>query len=169
MYRLNSLAALMVDQLKELYSAETQLMRALPELAEAATDEDLKSGFLDHLDETKRRVDRIERVMDLLGTEPTGRICKAMEGLLAEGREIIGEDADPAVKDAALIAAAQRVDHYEIAGYSSVRAYAETLAHVEVAEILQQTLAEVEDSDFHFAELAASITERAESGVGEPI
>src|SRR3954462_9888202 len=135
--KLEDLQDLFVDQLKDLYSAENQLAKALPKMAKAATNEELKDAFQTHLEETKGHAERLQEVFEKLGASPRGKKCKAMEGLIEEGKEAMEEDAEPEVMDAALIAAAQRVEHYEIAGYGTVRAYAELLSDQESARILQ--------------------------------
>ena len=131
---LRTLPELYVQQLRDLYDAERQLTEALPKMAGAAAHDDLAQAFRDHLDQTRQHAERLERVFDNLGERPSGHTCKAMRGLVKEGDEMIdekyhffSEDADPAVLDAGLIAAAQRVEHYEIAGYGTVCTYAEML------------------------------------------
>ncbi len=168
MAKLKNLSDLLINELQDLYSAETQLVKALPKMARAASNEDLQSGFREHLEQTKEHVARIERVMEILGGSPEGKTCKAMQGLIAEGEEVIEEDADPAVRDAALIVAAQKVEHYEIAGYGSVRTIAELLAHDEVTEILQQTLDEEGETDKRLTELAETVNEDAGVGDSDP-
>ncbi len=140
--KVTTLHELYIDQLRDLYSAETQLTKALPEMAEAANEPALRQGFETHLEETNGHVRRLEQILGELGEKPTGKTCKAMEGLIKEGKETINEDATPEVKDAALIAAAQRVEHYEIAGYGTVRTYADLMGHTEAAALLQATLDE---------------------------
>src|SRR5205823_3118770 len=152
-------------QLRDLYNAENQLVKALPKMAKAATDDQLKSAFEDHLDQTRTHVERLEQIFDKLGTKASGKKCKAMEGLIAEGKEAMDEDATPEVMDASLIAAAQRVEHYEIAGYGTVRAYAELLGENEAANLLQQTLDEEKEADQTLNEIAEQIN--VEAGHGE--
>lgn len=139
MAKLDTLQDLLIHNIKDLYSAETQLVKALPKMAKAATDPDLKAGFLTHLEETKVHVSRLEEVADLLGATPRGLSCKAMKGLVEEGEEAIGEEGDPSIKDLGLIAAAQKVEHYEISGYGTARAIAEAIGNKEVAKILKTT------------------------------
>lgn len=139
MAKLNTLQDLLIHNIKDLYSAENQLVKALPKMAKAATNPELKAGFLSHLDETKVHVSRLERAAELLGASPRGVSCKAMKGLVEEGAEAIEEEAEPAIKDLALIAAAQKVEHYEISGYGSARALAEAIGNDEVAKILKTT------------------------------
>jgi ferritin-like metal-binding protein YciE len=140
--QLNSLKDLYIEQLRDLYSAETQLVDALPKMAQAATSPDLKKAFQGHLDETKSQKQRLERIFSALGTSPQGETCKAMEGLIKEGEDIIKAPAQSPVKDAALIAAAQRVEHYEMAGYGTVRTFASELGYDDAKSLLQQTLDE---------------------------
>jgi ferritin-like metal-binding protein YciE len=159
---LSSLEDLFVEELKDLYSAETQLLKALPKMAKAATSKTLTAGFEKHLKQTEGHVERLEKVCEDLDVSPKGKKCKAMEGLIEEGGEAIEEDAEPEVKDAALIAAAQRVEHYEIAGYGCVRTYATLLGNTKAAKLLQQTLDEEGDTDKALTKLAESINVEAE-------
>ena len=145
--KITTLEELFVEQLKDLYSAETQLINALPKMAAAAHAPSLKKGFQTHLVETKEHARRLERILKSLGEKPTGKTCKAMEGLVKEGNEMISENAAPAVKDAGLIAAAQRVEHYEIAGYGCVRTYATLIGLKDAAKVLQTTLNEEAATD----------------------
>jgi len=142
MPELTSLTVLLAQEIKDLFNAENQLAKALPKLAKAATDPTLKDAFKTHLEETKVHSQRLEEVAKLLEISPKGKVCKAMKGLIEEGQETIGEEGDPLLKDLALITAAQKVEHYEISGYGSVRALAETLGLTEVVELLQATLDE---------------------------
>src|SRR5271155_3117304 len=132
----NSLKELYIDELKDLYSAENQLLKALPKMAKAASAPELRAAFEDHLEETRGQVQRLERIFKKLKASPKGKKCKAMEGLIEEGKEVMGEDGEPAVLDAALIAAAQRVEHYEMAGYGSVRTFARLLGYEEAEKLL---------------------------------
>lgn len=140
--KIRSLDELFEHELEDLLSAEQQLVEALPKMAEAATLPALKTAFKDHLKETKTHVSRLEKAFKTLGKQPKAHTCKGMEGLIKEGEEIIKNAADPAVLDAGLIAAAQRVEHYEIAGYGTARAHARTLGHTELVDLLQTTLDE---------------------------
>jgi ferritin-like metal-binding protein YciE len=160
---LSSLRDLYIVELKDLYSAETQLTKALPKMAKAATAKPLKAGFEKHLGETKTHVERLKDVFKSLGVSPGNKKCKAMEGLIAEGEDIISEDAEPEVRDAALIAAAQRVEHYEIAGYGCVRTYAELLGDKKATKILQKTLDEEGATDKKLTDLARKINVSAEA------
>src|SRR5450631_3599464 len=123
----NRLRHLYVEELKDLYSAENQLVKALPKMAKASASEDLRAGFEGHLEQTKEHVVRLEKIFKTLGENPTGKKCKGMEGLIKEGAEMIEEDPGPEELDAGLISAAQHVEHYEIAGYGCVKAYATLL------------------------------------------
>jgi ferritin-like metal-binding protein YciE len=154
---LNSLHDLYVNELKDLYSAENQLLKALPKMAKAATAPELRSAIEEHLEVTKGQVERLETIFKDLDESPKGKKCKAMEGLVEEGKEVMEEDAQPAVRDAALIAAAQRVEHYEMAGYGCVRTFANLLGYTEAAELLQETLDEEGEADKKLTELAESI------------
>jgi ferritin-like metal-binding protein YciE len=165
--KLDSLKELYVDELKDLYSAENQLLKALPKMAKAATSPALKKGFEKHLEETKGQVERLEQIFKALDESPKGKKCKAMEGLVEEGKELMEEDAEPEVMDAALIAAAQRVEHYEIAGYGCVRTYAQLLGETQAAKLLQQTLDEEGKTDQALTKLAEKINVDAEDPVGE--
>jgi len=151
---LNSLQDLFVEDLKDLYSAETQLTKALPKMAKAATDPDLKQAFQTHLAETEVQIERLEKILEELDESPKGKKCKAMEGLIEEGKELMDEDAEPEVLDAGLIGAAQKVEHYEIAGYGTVRTYAQMLGNDEAARLLQQTLDEEGMTDKKLTKLA---------------
>ena len=146
--KLDSLEDVLVHQLNDLYSAEDQLVEALPKMAEAASHEELKQAFQHHLEETRDHRDRIQEIFGQLGKRRNGEECKAMKGLIAEGEEVIEASAgDPAAKDAALIAAAQRVEHYEIAAYGTAKTLAGELDLSEVADMLDQTLDEESSAD----------------------
>ena len=145
--KITTLHQLFVEQLKDLYSAENQLIEALPKMAKAAHAPPLKKGFELHLKQTREHVRRLEKILKGFDESPEGKTCKAMQGLVKEGNETISEDASPAVKDAALIAAAQRVEHYEIAGYGCVRTYATLMGHKGAAQLLAATLKEEADTD----------------------
>lgn len=159
---LSSLEDLFIDELKDLYSAENQLLKAIPKMAKAATSKELKAGFEKHLKQTAGHVERLEQIFADLDASPKGKKCKAIEGLVEEGAEVIDEDAEPEVKDAALIAAAQRVEHYEMAGYGCVRTYAKLLGNDKAVRLLQQTLDEEADTDKTLTKLAEKINVAAE-------
>jgi ferritin-like metal-binding protein YciE len=163
----DSLQELYVDELKDIYSAEKQITKALPKMAKAASSPDLKAGFEEHLQQTQGQIERLEQVFAELGEKPTGKKCAGMEGLLKEGAEVMGEDFSDEVMDAALIAAAQRVEHYEIAAYGTVCAYADLLGHSEQASLLRETLDEEKETDQKLTELSEVINVEAESGEGE--
>ena len=154
---LDSLHDLYVDELKDLYSAENQLLEALPRMAKAASAPQLKAAFLEHLEVTKGQVARLENIFEGLGASSKGKKCKAMEGLVEEGKEIIQEEGVPAVIDAALIAAAQRVEHYEMAGYGCVRTFAKLLGYDQAVKLLQATLDEEGEADKKLTQLAETV------------
>ena len=155
--KLDSLQKLYVSELRDLYSAENQILKALPKMAKAASAPELKEGFQTHLNETKDQVARLERIFEKLGQSPKGKRCKAMEGLLEEGAELMKEDAEPEVLDAGLIAAAQRVEHYEMAGYGTVRTYARLLNETQAERLLQETLDEEAQTDKKLTDLAETL------------
>jgi ferritin-like metal-binding protein YciE len=155
--QMESLQDLFIDQLKDLYNAENQLIKALPKMAQAATAPELQNAFKEHLEQTKGHAARIEQIFESLGSSPKGKKCKAMEGLIEEGKEQIEEDAEPEVMDAGLIAAAQRVEHYEIAGYGCVKAYAKALGDEKATRLLDQTLQEEGETDKKLTKLADSL------------
>jgi len=144
---LETLKDLYIHELKDLFSAEKQIIKALPKMAKAATSPELAAGFKKHLEETKLQAERLETILKSHDETTRGPKCKGMEGVLAEGAEMIAEEADPEVKDAGLIAAAQRVEHYEMAGYGTARTYAELLGDKEGAKLLQKTLNEEAATD----------------------
>jgi ferritin-like metal-binding protein YciE len=153
---LESLQDLFVEELKDVYHAEKQLIKALPKMAKAATSEDLKMAFEEHLAETEGHVERIEQIFEILGKKPATKVCKGMKGLIEEGSEVIEEDAEDEVKDAGLIAAAQRVEHYEIAAYGCLRTYARVLGNKKAEKLLQETLDEESAADEKLTQLAES-------------
>jgi ferritin-like metal-binding protein YciE len=155
--KLDSLQTLYIEELRDLYNAESQLVKALPKMAKGASHQELKQAFEDHLEQTKEHVERLEEIFKRLEQKPTGKTCKAMKGLIEEGSEILGEDGDESVLDAALIGAAQRVEHYEIAAYGTVRTFANMLGEEEAAELLQETLDEEGEADKLLTELAESV------------
>ncbi|PYX87565.1 MAG: ferritin-like domain-containing protein [Acidobacteria bacterium] len=161
--KLETLNELLIEQLQDLYSAENQIIEALPKMAEAASSPELKRAFQEHLRQTEGQVERLEQCFEQLDTEAEGNECKGMKGLLEEGEDLMDEDAEPEVLDAGLIAAAQRVEHYEIAGYGCARTYAQLLGLKEVASSLQQTLNEEKETDQKLTELAESINVEAKA------
>lgn len=153
---MNSLEKLYVEQLKDIYSAEKQIEKALPKMARKATSDELRTAFEEHLQVTKQQIDRLEKLFDRMEKTPRGKKCKGMEGLLEEGQEMMSEDADEDVMDAGLIAAAQRVEHYEIAAYGTVRSYAEILGDKHAAQELQRSLEEEREADEKLNQVAMS-------------
>ncbi len=151
---IDTLDGLLEEQLKDLYDAEKQLTKALPKMAKAAKDPELKTAFTDHLEQTKGQVSRIEHVFELLEKKAKSKPCAAMKGIVEEGQETIQEDASDEMKDCMLIASAQRAEHYEIAAYGTVRTIAEILGNQEVADLLQQTLEEEEQTDAKLSEIS---------------
>jgi ferritin-like metal-binding protein YciE len=163
--KMESLRDLFVDELKDLYSAETQITKALPKMAKAASSNDLRTAFEEHLEQTKVHIERLDQIFNSLEESPKGKKCKGMEGLIEEGKELLEEDAEPDVLDAGLISAAQRVEHYEMAGYGCVRTYAKLLGEDAAVELLQQTLDEEGETDKKLTAIAETINlEAAEEG-----
>lgn len=154
--KLRNLDDLFHHELKDLYSAETQLEDALPKMAAQAKDPQLKMAFENHLQETKMQRQRLEKIGEQLNVKLSGHTCKAMEGLIKEGDSMMHEDASPETMDAGLIARAQRVEHYEISGYGTARHYAERLGHTEAARALEQSLSEEQNTDTKLNNLAKS-------------
>jgi ferritin-like metal-binding protein YciE len=161
MPKISNLHDVYVEQLKDLYSAESQLIKALPKMAKASSSPDLAKGFEEHLEQTKGHAARLEEIFKNLDEKPTGKKCKAMEGLIKEGAEAIEEDASPAAKDAMLIAAAQRVEHYEIAAYGSVKTFAGLLGEDEAAGTLEETLQEEVETDEKLTKASETINAEA--------
>lgn len=151
---LTTMHDLMIVELKDLYSAESQLVKALPKMVKGATTPSLREAFSDHLAQTEEHVSRLDDVFEILGTSPRGVTCKGMEGLIAEGAEMLAKEGDDIVRDAGLIAAAQRIEHYEIAAYGSTLAFARLMGHSDVAELLEATLAEEKTADERLSVLA---------------
>jgi ferritin-like metal-binding protein YciE len=157
---LDSLDELFLEELKDVYNAEKQILRALPRMAKAADSPELQQAFTKHQKETEGHVQRLERIFKELGQAARGKKCKGMEGLLEEGKEVLEQDGEPAVIDAALIASAQRVEHYEMAAYGCLRTYAQLLGMDQAGQLLQQTLEEEEATD-------KKLTDLGESGINE--
>src|SRR5438270_12994517 len=155
--KLDTLQKLYVDELRDLYNAENQLLKALPKMAKAASSEELKNAFEKHLGQTEMHVERLEQVFEELDQTPKGKTCRAMKGLIQEGSEILKEEGDPSILDAGIIVAAQKVEHYEIAGYGSVRTFAELLGQHKAAKLLQTTLDEESEANELLNGLAESI------------
>ena len=157
---IESLQDLYIEELKDMYSAENQIIKALPKMVAGANHNNLKKSFEEHLEVTREQVKRLETIFTDLGEKPTGKHCKGMEGLIEEGKELLEEDADPDVRDAGLIGAAQKIEHYEIAAYGTARNMALQLGLTNHAELLQQTLDEEGETD-------KKLTALAESGVNK--
>lgn len=158
--KLDDLHKVFVAQLKDMHSAETQLVDALPKMAAGATNARLQQAFRDHLKETKAHIERLETIFDSLDFSPGGHRCKAMEGLIEEGSEILGEDAHPEARDAAIICAAQKIEHYEIATYGTLRAFARVLGMDQAQELLTETLREERNADSLLTDLAENAINR---------
>jgi len=161
--KLETLNELFIEQLQDLYSAEEQLTEALPKIAKAASSPALKQAFEEHLDQTEGHIARLDQCFEKLDADPEGKTCKGMKGLIAEGEDLMDEDAEPEVLDAGLIAGAQRVEHYEIAAYGCARTYAQLLGMTELAQLLQQTLDEEKETDQKLTDLAESINVEAKA------
>ena len=161
------LKELYIDELKDLYSAENQLLKALPKMAKAASSDELRQGFEKHLEQTRGHVERLEQIFELLEESPKGKKCMGMEGLIKEGGEVIGEDFEGAVMDAALIGAAQRVEHYEIAAYGTASEFAKILGENEHISLLEQTLQEEKETDEKLTALAKEINPQANQEMDE--
>ena len=159
----NLLRKLYVDELKDLYSAENQLIKALPKMAKATDSEELRNAFEEHLKQTQEHASRLERIFNEMQESPKGKKCRGMEGLIEEGSEMIEEDPEPAELNAGLIAAAQRVEHYEIAGYGCVRTYASLLGEESAVSLLEMTLAEEKETDEKLTQMAGQINEQAQA------
>lgn len=162
----SALKEMYIDELRDIYNAENQLVRALPKMAKASTSDELRAGFEGHLEQTKGHVERLEKIFKGLGEKPTGKKCKGMEGLVEEGKEMI-EEQEGETLDAGLISAAQRVEHYEIAAYGCVRTYADLLGETDAAKLLEQTLEEEKETDQKLTKLAEKINVEAEQEEGE--
>jgi len=156
-----SLEQLLIDELKDIYSAEKQITRALPKMAKAAKSPELKEAFETHLEETKGQIERLDEIFEALGKKATGKTCHGMQGLVEEGQEMMSELEKGDVRDAALISAAQRVEHYEIAAYGTVREYAKMLGHKDAVKLLEETLEEEKATDEKLNEIAAQVNNSA--------
>ena len=163
----NSLHELYLEELKDLYDAENQIIKALPKMVEAASSEELQGALTEHLEVTRGQAKRLEQIFQNMGEKLKAEKCKGMEGLIKEGSDILSEDMDEDVKDAAIISAAQRIEHYEMAGYGTVRTWANLLGETEAEELLQETLDEEKEADEKLNELAEEINVQADSGEGE--
>ncbi len=167
--KLDNLRKLFVEELRDLYSAENQLVKALPKMAKGASSEELKQALEDHLEQTQGHVERLEEVFEQLDETPKGKTCKAMKGLVEEGSEILEEDGEDSVIDAGIIAAAQKVEHYEIASYGTVRTWAGLLGENEAAELLQETLDEEGEANKLLNKLAQDIVNPEALSEGEEL
>lgn len=163
--KIDNLQKLYVEELRDLHSAERQIIQALPRMIKAASSPELKSALQEHLEITNQQLDRLNRIFEKLGKKGTGKKCKGMEGVIADGKEILEEDMAPEVLDAAIISAAQHVEHYEMAGYGTVRTYAGLLGETEAMKLLQMTLDEEGDADKKLTKLAERINVEAEEPV----
>ncbi|MGA9528993.1 MAG: ferritin-like domain-containing protein [Terriglobales bacterium] len=162
----NSLQELYVEQLKDLYDAEQQIIKALPKMIDAASSEELKDALNEHLEVTRKQATRLEQIFEPLGEKPKGDKCKGMQGVLQEGSDLVGEVKDANVRDAAIIASAQRVEHYEMAGYGTARTFAELLGEEKASQLLEETLNEEKEADTKLTELAEEINVTAEKNAG---
>jgi ferritin-like metal-binding protein YciE len=162
--KVDSLDQLLQEELRDIYDAEKQLVKAIPKMAKAASSPELQEALNEHLATTKGQVTRLEEVFDKLGTKAKGKSCAGMKGLIEEGEEVIGQDASDELKDLAIIGAAQRVEHYEIAAYGTARTFAERLGNEEVAELLQETLTEEEEADEKLTEISQTLLEAVSQG-----
>jgi ferritin-like metal-binding protein YciE len=162
----NTLKHLYLEELRDLYDAENQLIKALPKLAKNAESEELRSGIEKHLEQTKEHARRIEQIFESMDEKAKTKKCKGMQGIISEGNEALKDGLEGAVRDAAIIAGAQRVEHYEIAAYGAVREFAETLGETEAASLLAQTLDEEKETDQKLTQIARSVNQQATTGAG---
>jgi ferritin-like metal-binding protein YciE len=165
--KINTLETLLQEELKDIYDAEKRLVRALPKMARAASNHELRTAFEEHLEATKGHVQRLEHVFELLGVPAKAKPCPAMKGLIEEGEEVLSQDATEVLMDAALIGAAQRVEHYEIAAYGTARTYADRLGHQEAVDLLQETLDEEKEADETLTSISEQLLEGLEDSEGE--
>jgi ferritin-like metal-binding protein YciE len=161
--KLENLEQLFLQELRDLYDAEDQITEALPKMIEAAHYPELKNALQEHLDVTRTQIQRLDQVFNILGEDASGQTCKGMKGVIKEGDEIISQGGDNATVDAGIISAAQRVEHYEMAGYGTVRTYAELLGQQQIAQLLQQTLDEEKEADETLTEIARSVNIEAKA------
>jgi ferritin-like metal-binding protein YciE len=165
--KINSLNTLLQEELKDIYDAEKRLVRALPKMAKAASSEDLREALQEHLEVTKGQVQRLEQVFEILGLPAKAKTCAGMKGLIEEGEEVMGEDASETLMDAAIIGAAQRVEHYEMAAYGTARTFAERLGNSEAASLLEETLNEEKEADEKLTQISEQLLEGMDIGGGE--
>jgi ferritin-like metal-binding protein YciE len=161
--KVENLQQLFVKELRDLYDAENQITEALPKMIDAAHNTQLKSALQEHLDVTQQQISRLEQIFSKLGEKPTGETCKGMKGVIKEGNEMVSHGGDPATVDAGIISAAQRVEHYEMAGYGTVRTYAELLGKQDIAKLLQQTLDEEKQADETLTGIARGVNLEAKA------
>lgn len=161
--KLENLQSLFVEQLRDLYDGEKQITKALPKLIEKANNPELKDALQEHLDVTNEQITRLDQIFQMLGEKASGETCKGMKGVLAEGDSVVGDAEDNSVRDASIIASAQRVEHYEIAGYGTVRTYAKLLGKNDIANLLEQTLQEEKEADQTLSEIAESVNVEAKA------
>jgi ferritin-like metal-binding protein YciE len=159
--KLENLQQLFLKELRDLYDAEDQITDALPKLIDAARNPQLKTALQEHLDVTRQQISRLDQIFNMLGEKATGETCKGMKGVIKEGDEIVSAGGDPSTVDAGIISAAQRVEHYEMAGYGTVRTYAQLLGQEQMARLLQQTLDEEEEADEKLTQIANSVNVEA--------
>lgn len=161
--KLNNLQQLFVKELRDLYDAEKQITEALPKLIDAASYGELKNALQKHLDVTQQQISRLEQIFQILNEKPEGETCKGMKGVIKEGDEIVSAGGDPSTVDAGIISAAQRVEHYEMAGYGTVRTYAKLLGQTQIAQLLQETLDEEKEADHTLSQIAGSVNVEAKA------
>ncbi len=167
MAKVSTMEELFIDEIRDLYDAETQLTKALPKMSKAAASEELKDAFDDHLMQTENQVERLRRIFELSGEKPTGRKCQAMTGLIKEGDDFVSDSDETPVRDAGLIAAAQKVEHYEISSYGSARTHAELLGNDEAVRLLSETLREEKEADEKLNQLAKGMINPEAAGIAE--
>lgn len=159
--KLESLQNLFVEQLRDLYDGEQQITNALPKLIEKSTSPELRNALQEHLDITRQQIRRLDQIFQTLNEKSSGETCKGMKGVIAEGDGVVGDAKDNSVRDASIIASAQRVEHYEIAGYGTVRTYARLLGKQQIAQLLEQTLQEEKEADAKLSQIAESVNVEA--------
>ncbi|MGH9743519.1 MAG: ferritin-like domain-containing protein [Candidatus Acidiferrum sp.] len=157
----NTINQLFVEELKDIYSAETQITKALPKMAKASTSQELKTAFEEHLEETEGQIERLDQIFETLGANPKGKTCEGMKGVIEEGEEMLKETEEGNIRDAALISAAQRVEHYEMAAYGAVRTYAQKLGNQEFVRLLDETLEEEKATDKKLTHIAVKVQQQA--------
>jgi ferritin-like metal-binding protein YciE len=161
MSSVSTIDQLFVEELKDIYSAENQITKALPKMAKAAASEELKTAFEEHLEETEGQIERLDQIFETLGVDPKGKTCEGMKGVIEEGEEMLKLTEEGGVRDAALISAGQRVEHYEIAAYGAVRTYAQKLGKKQVVELLEETLEEEKATDKKLTQIAVKVQQQA--------